>query len=77
MKILLDTRLIAWLLTTPERLHPDATAALADRSNGLLVSSISAVEVVNKVRPGKWPQMQPLALAWDRPIAGLGHNSSH
>ncbi|MBS9721611.1 type II toxin-antitoxin system VapC family toxin [Tianweitania sp. BSSL-BM11] len=56
--ILLDTHAWAWSLTADSRLSASALAAMegADRVS---ISAISLFEIGQKVRLGKWPEMQP------------------
>src|SRR5689334_20602345 len=56
MKLLLDTHVLLWLLVEDERLTRPASAAIADRSNTVYVSSVSGLEVSTKVRNGKLPE---------------------
>jgi PIN domain nuclease of toxin-antitoxin system len=53
MKYLVDTHVLLWLLSTPDRIAAPARSALADRANALLVSVASALEISTKVRLGK------------------------
>ena len=50
VKHLVDTHVLLWLLSTPDRIAAAVRAALADRSNALLVSAASALEISTKVR---------------------------
>ena len=50
---LLDTHVLLWLLTDPDRVPEGVRAALADRANPMLVSAVSALEITTKVRIGK------------------------
>jgi PIN domain nuclease of toxin-antitoxin system len=50
---LVDTHVLLWLLSTPDRVAAPVRGALADRSNALLVSAVSALEISTKVRLGK------------------------
>ena len=52
-KYLLDTHVLLWLLSDPQRVAASVREQLADRANALLVSSASALEVATKVRVGK------------------------
>lgn len=47
MRLLLDTQVILWAATAPERLG-DAAAALEDAGNGLIVSAASSWEIAIK-----------------------------
>ena len=53
VKHLVDTHVLLWLLSTPDRVAAPVRSALADRSNALLVSAVSALEISTKVRLGK------------------------
>ena len=50
---LLDTHVLLWLLGDPGRVPEVVRDQLADRTNGLLVSAASALEISTKVRIGK------------------------
>lgn len=52
MRHLLDTHVLLWLLSAPERVPEPVRAALGDRDNPLLVSAASALEIATKVRIG-------------------------
>jgi PIN domain nuclease of toxin-antitoxin system len=56
--VLLDTHTWAWSLAGDERLSKPALAAInaADR---VLVSPITFFEIAQKIRVGKWPEMEP------------------
>ncbi len=56
--VLLDTHSWAWSLTNDPRLSVSARRALED-AESVLVSPISFFEIAQKVRLGKWPQMEP------------------
>ena len=53
MSYLLDTHVLLWLLTVPERIDGRVRAVLADRTNSLLVSAASGLEIATKIRIGK------------------------
>lgn len=53
VKHLVDTHVLLWLLTTPDRIPEPVRQALADRSHQLLVSAATALEISTKVRMGK------------------------
>jgi PIN domain nuclease of toxin-antitoxin system len=50
---LLDTHVLLWLLGDPDRVPGSVRTELADRTNALLVSAASALEISTKVRIGK------------------------
>lgn len=56
--VLLDTHAWAWSLIGDRRLSPRATAAIG-AATAVLVSPISLFEIAQKVRLGKWPEMEP------------------
>ena len=63
MNILLDTNVVARLLgTAGRRIAPGALDILSQPRHRLWVSSVSAYELINKVRLGKWPQAEMIAL---------------
>jgi PIN domain nuclease of toxin-antitoxin system len=57
--VLLDTHAWAWSLTADDRLSQPATAAI-EQADAVFVSPITFFEIGQKVRFGKWPEMQPL-----------------
>lgn len=60
--VLLDTHAWAWSLTGDGRLSQRAVTAIHE-ADGVFVSPISFFEIGQKVRLGKWPEMQPYAEA--------------
>jgi PIN domain nuclease of toxin-antitoxin system len=48
MRILLDTHILIWALSTPERLDPQARAAILDAQNEVLFSAASIWEIAIK-----------------------------
>ena len=53
VRFLLDTHVLLWLLSTPERVPTSVAGRLADPANELLVSAASGLEIATKVRIGK------------------------
>lgn len=53
MKYLLDTHVILWWLTEPEKIAPKARKIIADRDNEIYVSSVSFWEMAIKQSIGK------------------------
>ena len=53
VKHLVHIHVLLWLLSTPDRIAEPVRRALADRSNPLLVSAATALEISTKVRLGK------------------------
>lgn len=65
MDVLLDTNVVARLLgTAGRRIRPAALDVLSQPRHRLWVSSASAYELISKVRLGKWPQAEMIALGW-------------
>lgn len=58
--LLLDTNAFAMVLTGDARL-PDAVLERVGAADRVAISSISFYEIGQKVRLGKWPEMQPFA----------------
>ena len=56
--VLLDTHAWAWSLTGDARLSAAATTAMQQAST-VFISAISLFEIGQKVRLGKWPEMEP------------------
>jgi PIN domain nuclease of toxin-antitoxin system len=53
VKHLVDTHVLLWLLSAPDRIPEAVLATLADRANALMVSTASALEISTKVRLGR------------------------
>lgn len=68
---LLDTHVLLWLLGDPGRVPEEVRDQLADRSNVLLVSAASALEISTKVRIGKL-DAPGLPTTLGRRVADLG-----
>ena len=56
--VLLDTHAWAWSLAGDRRLSQHALAAI-HAADAVLVSPITFFEIAQKVRIGKWPEMEP------------------
>lgn len=56
--VLLDTHAWAWSLNGDDRLSEPALAAIG-AANSVFVSPITFFEIAQKVRIGKWPEMEP------------------
>lgn len=64
MELLLDTHIFPWMMSRPQLLSEPVQESLADPSNFLFISAISAFEISNKVRLGKWPEVSHLPSVW-------------
>ncbi len=71
MKLLLDTHALIWFLAGDTRLPPKARLQIED-ADDVLVSAVSALEVVGKHRRGKLPEAELLALDFEAQIAMYG-----
>ena len=74
--VVADTHIAIWYLATPDRLSPDALAALdeADATGGpIYVASISVVEVAYLIEKGRLPEVvfERLIGELSRPDSGL------
>lgn len=55
--------MLVWWLFDPPRLSSFARQAISDPDNTILTSAVSAFEVANKHRIGKWTEIASLAVA--------------
>ena len=53
VRFLLDTHVLLWLLSAPDRVPAGVRGMLANRDNQLLVSAASGLEIATKMRVGK------------------------
>lgn len=58
-RLLLDTHIWLWSISTPDRLGPDVSNLLEDNQNGLFFSAASAWEIAIKCRLGRIPLPEP------------------
>lgn len=61
MRILLDTHAYVWWETNDPKLSTRARETIASGETTVLVSAVTAWELANKVRSGKWPAAAVLA----------------
>lgn len=61
-ELLVDTHVLIWAMTEPQKLTSAADAALADPDTVVWVSAASAWEIATKVRIGKLPGAESLVL---------------
>lgn len=71
MKLLLDTHVLLWALTEPEKLSARASAAVQHAENEIWTSTVSLFEVATKVRLGKLPVPGPLLTHWEWTLSRL------
>jgi PIN domain nuclease of toxin-antitoxin system len=72
MRLLLDTHALIWFLEGSKSLGREASRAIEDQSNDVLVSAISAMEVTSKFRTGKLDQAELLARDFEATILAYG-----
>ena len=60
MSLLLDTHVFVWWVVNDPRLSPQAYAAIENSSGVCYVSAVSAFEIANKVRIGKFPAAEEI-----------------
>ena len=72
MRLLLDTHALIWFLEGSKSLGREASRAIEDQSNDVLVSAVSAIEVTNKFRTGKLKQAELLARDFEATILAYG-----
>jgi PIN domain nuclease of toxin-antitoxin system len=61
LSLLLDTHLLFWWITGDERLSAVAIAAIEGAAGQCHVSAVSAFELANKVRLGKFDEARMLS----------------
>lgn len=72
MNVLVDTHALLWAAFAPGNLSPAAMQCMADESNSMLVSVVSAYEIANKVRRGKLPEAELLSQDFISSVTGAG-----
>ena len=72
MRLLLDTHALIWWLAGDQALGVAARQAIADSSNEVWVSAVSAFEVTTKFRLGKLPEAEHLAVDFTGECAAEG-----
>lgn len=72
MTYLLDTHIFVWLVDKARNVPQHVRERLSEPDQKLFVSSISAVEVTNKVRIGKWYSARQLSATWSEQLANVG-----
>ncbi|MEM6931985.1 MAG: type II toxin-antitoxin system VapC family toxin [Pseudomonadota bacterium] len=71
MDVLLDTHAWVWMLTNDPNLT-DAARQAAKTADVVRLSPVSVFEVAQKVRVGKWPDMEPYVDDLPQLIEGQG-----
>ncbi len=70
MNVLLDTRTLLWLVSSPADLEPSALAVLSTPDTKVWVTAASAWEIAIKTRIGRLDG-EPLLSAWSDIIANM------
>jgi PIN domain nuclease of toxin-antitoxin system len=63
--------LVWWLYDTP-RLSSHVRNTITDPDNAILTSAVSAFEIANKHRLGKWDEIASLAVAFEEIVTSQG-----
>jgi len=61
MRVLFDSHAFVWFLAGDERFSQRAREVVTADDTIACVSAVTAWEIANKVRLGKWPEAEPLA----------------
>lgn len=72
MKLLLDTHVLLWAATEPDRLSPSAREALEDGAQEVLVSAVTCWEIAIKQSLGKLDLARPAEIWVPEVIARTG-----
>ncbi|MBI4278425.1 MAG: type II toxin-antitoxin system VapC family toxin [Armatimonadetes bacterium] len=70
-RVLLDTHVLLWALTEPEKLSPRARGLIEDLKTTVLVSSASAWEIATKHRLGRLPEAETVVHGYQNHLAAL------
>jgi PIN domain nuclease of toxin-antitoxin system len=69
VKVLLDSCVLLWWWSEPDRLSPRVTALIKDSSNAIYVSAATAWEIATKHRIGKLPGAARVIEEWDQRVS--------
>ncbi|CAM5405776.1 hypothetical protein ATER59S_02146 [Aquamicrobium terrae] len=72
MNLLLDTHVLAWWVLDDARLSVTARNLVADPSNRVVASAVSAFEMATKHRLGKWPDVGAFVAEFGAAVAAEG-----
>ncbi|MBI2700015.1 type II toxin-antitoxin system VapC family toxin [Mycobacterium gordonae] len=70
VRVLLDTHVLLWLVSAPDKIDAEARELLADPRTEVLVSAASAWEIAIKTRLGRLDG-EPLLSAWRDVVADM------
>jgi len=69
VKVFLDSCVLLWWWSEPERLSPRVTSLIKDASNTINVSAATAWEIATKHRIGKLPGAARIIEEWDHRVS--------
>ena len=69
MKLLLDTHALVWWWHDDARLPAKAAEAITASGTEIVVSAVTAWEIANKYRLGKWPEVASMVTGFDALLA--------
>lgn len=72
VRLLLDTHTAAWWWFEDSKLVETARRAIGDKSNQVFVSAVTAWEMANKNRLGKWAEAGVIVDGFERLLAEAG-----
>ena len=72
MRILFDSHAFVWFLAGDKRFSHRAREVVTAEDTVVCVSAVTAWEIANKVRLGKWPEAESLAVSLSDVIAEHG-----
>jgi PIN domain nuclease of toxin-antitoxin system len=72
MNFILDTHTLVWWLDRSPELSKAGYEAISNFENSIFVSAISAFEITNKFRLGKWAGVRNLALFFESIVRDEG-----
>lgn len=72
MRVLLDTHALFWWLYFPELLLPKVRDIIVDPDTQVFASAVSAYEMSYKHHRGRWPEVEPLVVAFEAVVKAEG-----
>lgn len=72
MMLLLDTHAVAWWFLGDERMNGRVRRLIEDNDGPTYASAVSAFEMAQKHRLGKWPAIAPLVRGFDHLVTDSG-----
>jgi PIN domain nuclease of toxin-antitoxin system len=69
LRLLLDTHAVLWWFNGDPSLSPAARSAIADATDAVFVSAVSALEIATKHRLGKLPEARLLSARFEEMTA--------